>query len=76
MIEKYFNEKQLGIISKAWENKKSVFIHKYKGISDKRDIFAPGALKQSAKWYSTKEQFLSAIIDDCIYIGYIEQECA
>ena len=71
-MEKYFNEKELSIINQAWENRKNVFIHKYKGLSDKRDWLAPSSLKQSAKWYRNKQEFMDAILEDCIFLGYIE----
>lgn len=67
-MKKYFNEKELAIINYAWENKKSVFIHKYKGLSNKRDIFAPNSLKQSAKYFKTKEQFMRDILEDYIFL--------
>lgn len=71
-MEKYFNEKELSIINNAWNNNKSVYIHRYKGLSDKRDWLAPSSLKQSAKYYKNIEQFMNAILDDCIFLGYIE----
>lgn len=71
-MEKYFNQKDLSIINTAWEKKKSIFVHKYKGLSIKWDLLNPCAIRESAKWYKSKEEFTRAIFEDSLYIGYIE----
>lgn len=71
-MEKYFTEKQLAMINTAWEKKKSIFIHKYKGVSDKWDLLNPCSIRESAKWFKSKEDFTRAIFEDSLYIGYIE----
>lgn len=73
-MEKYFNEKELSMINNAWENKKSIFVHKYKGLSNKWDLLNPCAIRESAKWYKSKEEFTRAIFEDSMLIGYIQVE--
>lgn len=72
-MTKYFTEKELQIINKAWTEKKEILIDKYAGISIKNFLtFSASALKENPKWYESLDAFINAIIESSKIIGYLE----
>lgn len=72
-MTKYFTEKELQIINRAWNEKKEILIDKYAGISIKNFIcFSSSVLRENPKWYKSLDAFTDAIIESSKIIGYIE----
>lgn len=72
-MEKYFTEKELQTINRAWEDKKVILIDKYSGISIKNFLsFSSSALKENPKHYENIEQFTNAILESSKLIGYLD----
>lgn len=72
-MTKYFTEKELQTINKAWNEKKEILIDKYSGITIKNFIcFSSSALRENPQWYESIETFINAVIDTSKTIGYLE----
>lgn len=72
-MTKYFTEKELQLINKAWDKKKEIVVDRYSGISIKKLLyFSSSALIENPIWYQDIDSFIDAIIESSKIIGYLE----